>query len=352
MERRTFIRKCGTVTAAASIATLQSLSDTRGIPVASRDVLKPPRLKEGDTLGLVAPAGYISEDDLGQAVGKLEERGFRVVFGANILRSHGYFAGPDAMRASELEDMFKRPDVHGIICMRGGYGSARILPYLNFDVIRDNPKVLVGLSDITALSYGLYAKTGLVTFHGFVGNSTLNEYTVRNMRRVLIEVCDTTVVENALEENMGVAYRRRTIRSGKASGELIGGNLSIIVSLIGTQYDLDLTGKLLFIEEIREEPYRIDRMLTQLIQAGKLDNVSGILLGVFRDCEPRLIEPAFQQSFSLQDVLYDRLYPLGIPVIYGMSFGHIVNKMTLPIGIRAELDTVYERITLLEPAVR
>jgi muramoyltetrapeptide carboxypeptidase len=350
MRRRTFLNKMTTASAAVMVGAVPGLAMNHNPNTFGRnELIKPPRLREKDTVGLVAPAGFISEESLTKSIENLETLGFRVVFTEHILKKKGYLAGDDRTRAKEIEDMFLRPDVKGIICVRGGYGSTRILPFLNFDLIRANPKVLAGYSDITALSYALYAQAGLVSYHGFVGTSTFNEYTVENLRKVLIEPEQKVTLHPVSGEQTGPEYALTTIRSGITEGELLGGNLSIMVSLIGTPYDVDTTGKILFIEEVREEPYRIDRMLTQMRSAGKFEHAAGIVMGVFRDCEPRETDPA--NSFSLMEVLNDRLSDLDIPVLYGMSFGHVVNKLTLPVGIRAELNTIYQRITLLESAV-
>jgi muramoyltetrapeptide carboxypeptidase len=350
MHRRKFLTTMGTASAVAITAPIDSLStQNKTYTFGNDEILKPKRLRENDTVGLVAPAGFISEESLKESIENLEALGFRVVFTEHILKKQGYFAGDDATRARDLEQMFLRPEVKAIVCVRGGYGSARILPLLNYGVIRNNPKILVGYSDITVLSYALYARAGIVSYQGFVGTSTFNDYTVENLRKVLLSPEENITLYPAVEDQSGPEYTMSTIRSGKADGRLLGGNLSIMVSLIGTPYDVDTKGKILFIEEVREEPYRIDRMLTQMRSAGKFDGAAGIVMGVFRNCEPRDTDPA--DSFSLMEVINDRLSDLNIPVLYGMSFGHVVNKLTLPVGIRAELNTVYQTIRLLEPAV-
>jgi muramoyltetrapeptide carboxypeptidase len=348
MKRRYFLRSLSAVSASALLRPMNSVARD---PIPDGDhppVLKPRRLRKGDTVGLVAPAGFITESQLERSIGHLEMLGFRVVYNERIFARHGYFAGDDATRARDLESMFADPVVKGIFCVRGGYGSIRIIPYLDFEVIRDNPKALIGFSDITALSYVLFVKTGLVTFHGVTAATSFNEYTTENFRRVLVDPSLPAELYPADEERTENEYKLMVIRGGRATGRLVGGNLSIMVSMLGTPYDIDMSGKLVFIEEVREEPYRIDRMLTQMRKAGKFTNAAGIVLGVFRDCEAREEE---SNGFSLMEVLYDRLYDLEIPVIYGMSFGHIVNKLTFPVGINTELNTVYRRLTLLEEAV-
>ncbi|MCK7516629.1 MAG: LD-carboxypeptidase [Ignavibacteriales bacterium] len=197
----------------------------------------------------------------------------------------------------------------------------------------------------------IYSETGLVTFHGPVGISSFNEFSVTYFNEVLVHPEKDLVLISAKGEDEKDNNGIKTIVSGKAVGELVGGNLSVLNSLIGTKYDFNGEGKIIFLEEIGEEPYRIDRMLTQLIQSGKFDKAAGIAMGVFKDCEPKEKDPSFSTSFSLMEVLFDRLSNLKIPVIYGMSFGHIKNKFTLPVGIKAELDTINQTITLLENSV-
>jgi muramoyltetrapeptide carboxypeptidase len=219
-----------------------------------------------------------------------------------------------------------------------------MLGMLDYDLIRANPKILIGYSDVTALLYGLYSQAGLVGFHGPVGTSTFNPYSVANFMDGL--TCKYNELE--LLNNIDEIPEIITIRSGECYGELIGGNLSLMVTLIGTKYDVDYSGKILFIEEVGEDPYRIDRMFTQMINAGKFDNIAGIVMGRFSKCEA---EPNDEEySFSLQEVLSDRLFHLGVPVVYGYSFGHVVNKLTIPFGVKAKLDVDNLSLTLLESA--
>jgi muramoyltetrapeptide carboxypeptidase len=314
-------------------------------------IIKPPKLKVGDRLALVTPGSYISEEELQESVKNLSDLGFEVTYSEKLMLQNGYFSGTDKERADDLMAMFERSDVKGIVSARGGYGCARILPLLDYDLIRANPKVLIGYSDITALLYGIYQKSGLVTFHGPVSISSFNEFSVSNLRRVLMYPETSTKLENAISSEDKNDYGVTSITKGKSKGRLVGGNLSIMVSLIGTKYDVDYTNKIIFMEEIGEEPYRIDRMLTQLIQAGKFENAAGIMMGIFDKCESKEKNPAYGKSFSLMEVLKDRLGSLKIPVVYGMSFGHIKDKFTIPFGAMAELDADKQNFTLLEKAV-
>lgn len=348
MKRRNFIKTISTATVAASVLPVKA---NDGRILSAKKQTKPKRLKKGDTIALVTPGSYITEQEKLESINNIQSLGFNVVYTDRLMRKNGYFSAVDEERAADLNEMFERKDVQAIMCARGGYGCARILPYLDYDLIEDNPKVLIGFSDVTALQYAIYKNSGLVTFHGPVSISTFSSFSVKNFESVLVNPTFELELVNSANGNNYNPYGITVISEGIAEGELVGGNLSICVSLIGTEYDIDYSDKIIFLEEFIEEPYRIDRMLTQMIQAGKFENAAGIALGVFKLCEPDKSNPAFQGSFSLLEVLHDRLGNLGIPVIYGLSFGHVADKFTLPFGGRAELNTETKKLKLLEAAV-
>lgn len=355
MRRKKFIQSISTLT----LFSLFSKSSFGNKKInSSFPTIKPKHLKAGDKIGLISPGGFITEDELKESISNIENLGFEVVPGKNVLEKFGYFAGTDEQRASDLNEMFLNKKVNAIVCTRGGYGCSRILPLLNYDAIKSNPKILIGYSDVTALFYGIFSETGLITFHGPVATSTFNDFSVNNFKNVLMSqqknltlFNPTKMIDGNSEIENKNSNQIKIIRSGNASGVLIGGNLSIVVSLIGTPYDIDYTDKIVFLEEVGEEPYRIDRMLTQMIQSKKFDKAAGIALGVFSKCEAKPNQSGITNSFSLMEVLGERLYPLGIPIIYGMSFGHIIDKFTLPFGINAKLDVDNQTLTLLESAV-
>jgi len=349
MRRRTFLKSIST---AASLTALSPFpGHARPENIADTSIIKPKRLKAGDTIGLVAPGSFISQKQLQASKENLQALGFNVACAKSILAKEGYLAGTDQQRADDLNEMFSRKDIDGIVAARGGYGCTRILPLLDYEMIRNNPKALVGYSDITALLFGIFRKTGLVCFHGPVGVSTFNKFSVDHFTEVLIHPHEKLALYDADEANKTPAYKPLAIRSGKARGKLVGGNLSLVVSVIGTPYDVDSAGKIIFLEEVGEEPYRVDRMITQMLEAGKFEKAAGVALGVFLDCVPKPDDSGVLSSFSVEEVLSTRLSNLNVPVLYGMSFGHISNKFTLPFGIEAELDSVEQKITLLEPAV-
>ncbi len=346
MKRKEFIKKSAILSVLPVLGGKNSFIS--GSPLV-RDSKKniPPRLKQNDVIGLIAPGSYITENQLHEAITNIEKLGFKTHYTENILKKSGYLAGNDHDRSYDVNYMFANKRVKGIVAIRGGYGCARILPMIDYNLIKRNPKILIGYSDITALLYGIYSQTGLVCFHGPVATSTFNDYSVNHLENILFHPRNNYTMRNLPEDEGQI----KIISEGAAEGELVGGNLSIVVSLIGTKYDVVLKNKILFLEDVGEEPYRIDRMLTQLLQSKDLSEAAGIALGVFKNCEKKIKDPEFHNSFSLLEVFEDRLSKLNIPVIYGLSFGHIENKFTLPFGVKARLDTNDPSLTLLEKAV-
>lgn len=309
----------------------------------SLPLIKPPALKPGDTIAISSPAGAVWDDaQIEKFVSILENSGFQVKRGQTLKEKYGYFAGTDEFRASEINKFFLDKNVNAIFCMKGGWGCARILDKLNYEAIKNNPKVIMGFSDITSLLIAINAKTGMATYHGPVGNSGWNDFTIKYVKEVLV---DKKIVSYAYpEEETDKFY---TINPGKTQGVLVGGNLTVLASMIGSEYLPDWKNKILFLEETGEEPYRIDRMLTQLKLAGVLKNISGFVFGKCVKCEAE--EP--EKAFTLQQVLEQHIKPLGIPAFYGAMIGHIVNKYTIPVGINAEMDASTGSIKLLETAV-
>jgi len=352
-DRRGFIKQ----STALSLSSFSLLRNSATTPV-----IKPNRLRQDDVIGLVTPSHYATEQQLRATIANMDQLGFRVRYSPNMLVRKGYLAGTDQQRAEDINQMFADQEVAGIMCVTGGYGTTRLLPYLNYELIQNNPKPLIGFSDITGLLYGIHCQTGLVGFHGPVGDSDYNEYTARYFRKVLLEPqknLEYEPADNLLLEELVPLYlegkevvisqpERITIVPGTAEGTLVGGNLTLVTSLCGTAYDLDMRDKIVFLEDVGEAPYRIDRMLTQLLLApDKLSAAAGVVLGLFTNCEAEDLE----KSFSLAQVLQDRLAGSGIPVLYGLTFGHVRRNLTLPLGIRARLDASAKKLSLLEAAV-
>jgi muramoyltetrapeptide carboxypeptidase len=313
--------------------------------------IRPGRLRPGDTIGLVNPAGAVWEPvNIEIVTESLAALGFKTKRGANLLARHGYFAGTDEQRAADLNEMFADPEVRAIHCVRGGWGCARILPLLDWKTIAKNPKILLGFSDITALLLSLHAKTGLVTFHGPVGNSQWNPFNVGYMKRVLQEG-EAVTFENLKEigeDHLTIVENRvQTLHPGTARDRLLGGNLTVLTSLVGSGYLPDWDGCILFLEDVEEAPYRIDRMLTQLRLAGILQKARAVIWGHCTDCDPG---EGFG-SLTVTDVLHDHLKPLRVPVWAGAMIGHIDRQFTLPVGLEVEVDAAAGTIRMLEPGV-
>lgn len=282
----------------------------------------------------------------------LTAMGLTVRIGEHVMARRGYLAGTDEERAADLNRFFADPGIAGIFALKGGWGSARLLPLLDYDAIRRNPKVLVGYSDITALHAGIHARTGLVTFHGPVGLSRWNRFNHDWLQRIVFEgraVTFTNVSEVPRGELAQRRNRIRTIAPGTATGRLLGGNLSVLAAIVGSDYVPDFDGAILFLEDIDEAPYRIDRMMTQLALAGILDRVSGVVFGECTDCDPG--EGSYG-SLTLDEILADHLSPIGVPAWHGAMIGHIERQFTLPVGIPVEIDADRGTIRMLEPAVR
>jgi len=310
---------------------------------------KPKRLQAGDTIGLIAPSSSFQDYKYKRAVGNLESLGFKIKFGKNLHAKKGYLAGTDEQRLEDLHQMFADKSVDGIWCLRGGYGATRILSKIDYSLIKKNPKVFIGYSDITALLQAIYLKTGLICFHGPVGSSSFTDYTLKYLKATLMEPQENLTINNHSETTSGeeLAYQTKVIRPGIATGEIVGGNLSLLSAMAGTKFSIKAKNKIVFIEDIGERPYRIDRMLTQMIEGTDLRKAAGIIFGICVDCARK----ENSDSQTLNEVLQDRLYDLGMPVITGMSFGHIDNQFTLPIGIKAKMDTATASLTFLEQAV-
>ena len=345
MKRKEFLKSVG-ILSTLSLSSCVNIA-TSVNTIKSSKVIKPKRLKEGDKVGLISPGSYITEAQLKESVENLESIGLEVFYTETILKKYGYLAGTDKERAEDVNRMFADKSIKGIFAARGGYGCSRILPLLDYEIIKTNPKILIGYSDITALLYGIYSQTGLITFHGPVGISTFNKYSNTHVKNILFNPHKTYTMTNLPEDENKI----NIINKGTAKGKLVGGNLSIVVTMIGTKYDVDLKDKIVFLEDVGEEPYRIDRMLTHLLEATNIKQAAGIALGVFNNCEIDKDDPEFENSLTLQEVFQDRFGKLNIPVISGLSFGHISNKFTLPFGIETKLDTETKSLTLLEPAV-
>jgi muramoyltetrapeptide carboxypeptidase len=306
-----------------------------------KDVLFPVELPRGGTIGVIAPASPADVTRTKKALAIISEWGFQYKLGKSVGACHGYLSGDDRIRAEDVNEMFADPEVDAIICLRGGYGTPRIIGHINYDCIGKNPKVFVGYSDITALHIAIHQATGLVTIHGPMVAELANEPDPETWPALFRLLMDPRPVGRY--ENM----YKQTITPGRAEGRLIGGNLSLLVSTLGTPYELDTRNRILFLEDVGEEPYSLDRMLIQLKHAGKLQQARGIILADFSGSEPKSGKP----SLTLEEVFTEIISPLGVPCYYGLKAGHCQPNFALPIGARVRMDASEGWLEILDGAV-
>lgn len=306
----------------------------------------PKSLKKGDTIGLIGASSPTPPENLPKAIEAIEKLGFKVVVGETCRERHGYLAGKDDLRAREVNEMFRNPDIDGIFCIRGGYGAAKILPSLDLEMIKANPKVFAGYSDVTALHIAFNQQCDFVTYHSPMPSTEfikpgMDEYTWNSF---ISSVMDTERTDYQLENAEGTEMT--TLVAGEATGQLVGGNLTLVTSSLGTPYEIDTKGKILFLEDIDEYERSIDRMLTQLKLAGKLDDAAGILLGAWTNCGPQNPDKP-DQSLSLKTIFEEILVPTGKPILMDITCGHVLPTLTLPLGKTVTFNTETKSIKVI-----
>jgi muramoyltetrapeptide carboxypeptidase len=342
LDRRHFIGN------AASAALLPLVGAGGSAMAAPRGRLLPAAFDKGDTVALVSPSSATDEKlSLQLTQEAMQALGFKVKTGEHYASRYGHLAGTDAARAGDLNAMFADKEVKAVICVRGGSGAARLLPMLDYDAIRANPKVLLGYSDITALHSAIHVRTGLVTFHGPIGAGSWNRFNVDQFRRMFFdrELMQYQNEIDAGDELVPRENRTLTITSGKARGELVGGNLAVLTALAGSPYLFDFTDKILFLEDVSEAPYRVDRMFTTLKLMGALDRIAGLIFGQCTDCDPG----EGYGSLTLDQIFEDHIKPLNIPAYRGAMIGHIREQFIVPVGGRVEMDADAGTFRMLEP---
>ncbi len=342
MKRSDFIKSSAGLVAGTTLLSSFTKADSD-----YQDAIKssplPRRLVKGDLVGITAPAGSIwNKAHIDKIEKLLHEQGFKTRLGKTLYEQDGYLAGNDNMRAAELMEFFEDKSVKAIVTMRGGWGCARILDLLDYDLIRNNPKIIIGFSDITSLINAIYRNSGLITYHGPCGYSSWGDFTMSQVTTALV-IGKPFLLKNPTNYKDDL----KTWIPGKSQGKLIGGNLTVMTSLIGTTHEPNWRDKILFLEEIGEEPYRVDRMLWQMKQSGVFNLINGLVLGSFKDCVPE--EP--HKSFSLDEVFSQHFSNAKFPVYQGAAFGHITPKFTLPIGVLAEMDADNFTIRTLDRSV-
>ena len=309
-------------------------------------MIKPKALKLGDTIGIIAPASPTTKEKVKKSCDKLNEMGFRVKIGKSVYERYGYLSGTDDIRAADINDMFEDKKVKGIICIRGGYGTPRILDLIDYEIINNNPKVFVGYSDITALHIAINQKSDLVTFHGpMVASDMIEGFSIFSRDNLLKSIMNKEPISKISNPE---GEEILTINGGIADGIIIGGNLSLIVDTIGTPYEINTMDKILFIEEIGEQPYNIDRMLNQLRLSGKLQEAKGIILGDFNNCETENPE----ENLILEQIINDQIKSIGKPTIYNLQAGHCNPMLTLPFGVKVRLNADKKELIVLERCIK
>lgn len=300
------------------------------------------KINIGSTIGIISPASPEIPENIKSGIDFLKNSGFTVKEGKHIYDKWGYLAGTDKDRACDLMSMFMDDEVDMILCIRGGYGTMRILPLIDFEIIRTHPKILAGFSDITTLLNSIYQRCNLITFHSPMCTSNFEDnITLDSFINTLTQGNLPYSIKNPKDMEL------ECFNIGDSSGQLVGGNLSLICSTVGTPYAIETTDNILFIEDVGVNPYEIDRMLTQLLLSDKLQVCSGIIIGQFTNCQLR----HYERSLTIDEVINDRILNLGIPTFVNLASGHSYPKLTLPIGAKASLNFDNRSIDIIEPVL-
>ena len=352
MERRNFMRGLG----AAAVAAAASAAAPRAHASAARQpsaLTLPKALRAGNAVALITPATEVPDPDrLALAERTVRQLGLRMKRMKNVGRRFSTYAESVAARLDDLHEAFRDAEVRAVLAARGGYGSPHLLDRVDYDLVRRNPKIFVGYSDITALHLAIHRHAQLVTFHGPIVLSRFTEYTLSHFRRAVFDARPLGRLTNPPgDDELRPAHPLRAVRAGTAKGQLTGGNLSLVCATLGTPYEIDTRGRILFLEDVGEQPYQIDRMLTQLRLAGKLDAAAGVVWGECDDCGPRRFEPSSVSPFTLGEVIDNLLGALKVPVLSGLTIGHTSDQLTLPLGVAATLDATAGTLEITEAAV-
>lgn len=310
-------------------------------------MIKPKPLKHGDRVALIAPSSPVSKEKLRSAIDSIKFLGLKPVLYPSVTMSHGYLSGPDAVRASDINASFADTNIGAIFCIRGGYGMTRILNKIDFKSISKNPKILLGYSDITGLHVALNQISNLMTLHATMpsrGWNTLDPVTLQSLTDNLFSTRPTGHPPSIVDEPI------ETIYPGIAEGAIIGGNLSLLVSTLGSPYEIDTKNKILFIEEVEEMNYKIDRSLTALALAGKFTDCNGIILGTWADCGDPELEP--ENDLTLHQIFDEVIKPFEKPTINNFRAGHIYPQITIPMGAKTKLDATNGTVEFLEAATK
>ncbi|MFE8700642.1 LD-carboxypeptidase [Cytobacillus sp. FJAT-54145] len=298
-------------------------------------MIKPQSLKRGDTIGILAPASPPNQENLERSLEFLRELGLNVKFGQHVKNEYGYLAGTDEERLEDLHNMFLDKEVKGIICAGGGYGTARIAAEIDYDLIKNNPKILWGYSDITFLHMSIYQQTGLVTFHGPMLASDIGKEDAHALSKQYFQQLFEPKTITYTEEFSAL----QVLVEGEVEAILVGGNLSLITSSLGTPFEIDTKDKLLLIEDINEEPRAVDRMLNQLYMAGKLKEAAGFIIGDFNNCVPER-----EKSLTLEEVIEHYIQKAAKPAMKGFNIGHCSPNIGVPLGVNVKFSTSKKQV--------
>ena len=317
------------------------------------ELIRPKALRRGDTVGLITPGTYVSDPErLALIEPTMKFFGLRAKMGKSAGKRLGTYRISIDERLDDLHAMFRDKEVSAVVCIRGGYGASQLLDRIDYDLIRRNPKIFLGYSDITALHLGIHKNSKLVTFHGPMIVSDFSDYTQKHFTKALFETAPIGKVTNPGDQTgLRPSHPLRTIRPGTASGQLVGGNLTLIATTLGTPYEIETRGRILFLEDVDEQPYSLDRMLTQLRLAGKFEQAAGVIFGECADCRPRDYKPSLASPFSAGEVVDNILGELKVPVLSGMTIGHTADQLTLPLGVMATLDATNGTLDIKEAGV-
>ncbi|MFT8349987.1 S66 peptidase family protein [Clostridium saccharoperbutylacetonicum] len=295
-------------------------------------MIRPKHLKKGDKIGLIGSSSPTPQDRIEPSIRAMEALGLEVILGESCLKNHGYLSGTDEIRANDINKMFEDKSIKGIFAIRGGYGAPRILDKLDYDMIKKNPKIFAGYSDITALHNVFNQKCELITFHTPMPSTEIykgiDEYTLDYFKKNIFSDIPLGVIKNPDGQDL------KTLVTGEAEGILVGGNLSLVTSSLGTPYEIDTRGKILFLEEIDEYPYKIDRMLVQLKLAGKFKEAAGIILGAWTNCEAK----EGDNSLTLMEVFEEIIIPENKTTIYNLACGHCMPTISIPLGTKIKIN--------------
>ncbi|MDR3595449.1 LD-carboxypeptidase [Clostridium sp.] len=304
-------------------------------------MIRPKPLRKGDRIGLIATSSPVKEDRIEPSIKAMEDLGLEVVLGESCRGYHGFLSGSDELRANDINKMFKDKSIKGIFVIRGGYGAARILDMIDYDMIKKNPKVFVGYSDVTALHNIFNEKCKLITYHAPMPSTELykgiDDYTMEYLKKNIFSDEPLGILRNPEGQEI------KTLVSGNAEGKLVGGNLSLVVSSLGTSYEINTKGKILFLEDVDERPYKIDRMLIQLKQSGKFKDAAGIILGAWTNCEAK----EGDNSLNLMEVFEELIKPENKPTIYNLICGHCLPTISIPLGSKAIINGDKSEIIIL-----